>query len=105
MIIYHILLRRTLPSVTTTKGKLLAWVRLPYRKINLLTELCLSNHLDITLCLFQSYVIWACWYCFLLLVVFCFHRLTIPSCSRDIIKEIFTLSIFFGTSCFHLSNG
>src|SRR4051812_12527241 len=43
MIIYHILLRSILPSVTTTKGKLLAWVRLPYRKINILTELCLSS--------------------------------------------------------------
>src|ERR1043165_9828483 len=93
MIIYHILLRSTLPSVTTTKGKLLVWVSLPYRKINILTRLCLFNPLDITLCLFQSYVIWACWCCFLLLVVLCFHRMTILSCSRDIAMEIFTLSI------------
>src|ERR1044072_2917929 len=94
MIIYHILLRSTLPSVTTTKGKLLVWVRLPYQKINILTKLCLSNPLDTTLCLFQRYVIWACWCCFLLLVVLCFHRMTILSCSRDIVKEIFILSIF-----------
>src|ERR1043165_2544206 len=94
MIIFHILLRSTLTSVTTKKGRLLAWVRLPYRKISILTKLCLSNPLDITLCLFQSYVIWACWCCFLLLVVLCFHRMTIILCSRDIVKEIFILSIF-----------
>src|SRR3954470_2040621 len=69
MIILHILLRSILHSVTTTKGKLLVWVRLPYRKINILTRLCLFNLSDITLCLFPSYVIWVCWYCSLLLVV------------------------------------
>src|ERR1044072_8461189 len=89
-----LLLRSTLPSMTTTKGKLLVWVRLPYRKINILTKLCLFNPLDITLCLFQSYVIWACWCCFLLLVVLCFHRMTILLSSRDIVKEIFILLIF-----------
>src|SRR3954471_20644740 len=94
MIICHILLRSTLPSVTTTKGNLLVWVRLPYRKINTLTRLCLFNLSDITLCLFPSYVIWVCWYCSLLLVVLCFHRTTIHLSSRVIVKEIYILLIF-----------
>src|SRR3954468_24969106 len=94
MIIFHILLRSILPSVTTTKGKLLVWVRLPYRKINILTRLCLFNLSVITLCLFPSYVIWVCWYCSLLLVVLCFHRATMHLSSRVIAKEISILLIF-----------
>src|ERR1043165_8590165 len=94
MIILHILLRSILPSVTTTKRKILVWVSLPYRKINILTRLCLFNLSDITLCLFPSYVIWVCWYCSLLLVVLCSHRMTIHLFSRAIIKEIFILLIF-----------
>src|SRR3954468_14684509 len=88
MINFHILLRSILPSVTTTKGKLLVWVNLPYRKINILIRLCLFNLSDITLCLLPSYVIWVCWYCSLLLVVLCFHRMTIHLSSRVIVKEI-----------------
>src|SRR4051812_10785670 len=94
MIIFHILLRSILLSVTTTKGKLLVWVRLPYRNINILTRLCLFNPLDITLCLFPSFVIWVCWYCSLLLVVLCFHRTTIHLSLRVIGKEIYRLLIF-----------
>src|SRR3954471_5797565 len=105
MIILHIQLRSILPSVTTTKGRLLVWVRLPYRKINILTRLCLFNLSDITLCLFPSYVIWLCWYCSLLLVVFCFHRMIIHLSSRVILKEIYTLLFFLGPCCFHVFNG
>src|SRR3954468_3326320 len=94
MIIFHILLRSILPSVITAKGKLLVWVRLPYRKINILTRLCLFNPLDITICLFPSYVIWVCWYCSLLLVVLCFHGTTIHLSLRVIVKEISILFIF-----------
>src|SRR4051812_23292120 len=94
MIIFHILLRSILPSVTTTKGKLLVWVRLPYRKINILTRLCLFNLSDITLCLFPSYVIWVCWYCSMLLVVLCFHRMTIHLSSRAILNKIYILLVF-----------
>src|SRR4051812_31426246 len=94
MIIFHILLRSILPSVTTTKGKLLVWVRFPYKKINILTRLCLFNLSDITLCLFPSYVIWVCWYCSLLLVLLCFNRMTILLSSTVIVKEIYILLIF-----------
>src|SRR3954468_3380265 len=74
------------------KGKVIGLGKVAtYRQINILTRLCLFNPLDITLCLFQNSVIWVCWYCSLLLVVLCFHRMTIHSSSRDIVKEIFIL--------------
>src|SRR3954468_2512538 len=76
------------------KEKYLVWVRLLYRRISILIRLCLFNHLDIILCLSQNFVIWVCLYCFLLLVVLSFHRMIIPSCSKDIAKVICISLIF-----------
>ena len=99
------LLRNSLPSVTTTRVKSLDLVRLLYQRINILIRLCLSNLLDTIYCLYQSYVIWVCLFCFLLRVVLCFHRMTILLSSRASEKEISTLFIFFGRSCVHLFHG
>ena len=74
MIIFHILLRSKLPSVTPTRVNLLVWVRLQYRRTNTLIRLCLSNHLVIISCQYQSYVIWVC-----LLVLFSASRCVVFS--------------------------
>src|SRR3954471_11056280 len=56
--------------------------------ISILIKLCLFDILDIISCLYQSYVIWVCLLCFLLLVVLCFHRMIIHLSSRAYEKEI-----------------
>src|ERR1041385_8650803 len=96
------LLRDILPSVTITKENYLVWVRLLYRRISILTKLCLFNLSDIISCLYRSFVIWVCLCCSLLLVVLCFHNMIIPSCLKDIAKVIFTLLIsLWGMLCPH----
>src|SRR3954471_5537762 len=79
--------------MTTIMVKLLVWVRLLYQRTNTLIRLCLSNLLDTISYQYQSYVIWVCLYCFLLRVVLCFCRTTIPSSSKGFAREISTLLI------------
>src|SRR3954463_10865327 len=75
------------------KGKVLGLGKLLYQRISILTKLCLFSLSDIILCLYRNFLIWICLYCSMLLVVLCFHRMIIPSCSKDIAKVIFILSI------------
>src|SRR4051812_40824832 len=66
------------------KGKVIGLGKVSISKDKHITRLCLFNLSDITLCLFPCYVIWVCWYCSLLLVVLCVHRMTILLSSRVI---------------------